>query len=172
MNKIILLGYMGSGKTTIAQKLANMLKLPFIDLDHYIEKNEKIAIAELFQSNKEIKFRKLEHQYLKELLANNDSFVLSLGGGTPCYANNHLMIRGDHVTSIYLKASIATLTDRLKHQKDSRPLLANQPEGELSEFIAKHLFERSYFYTHATHTINVDGKSVETIANEIVALNS
>lgn len=171
MNKIILLGYMGSGKSTIAQKLALSLNLTFIDLDQYIEQTENVSIKKLFESNKEIQFRKLEHHYLKELLANNDSFVLSLGGGTPCYANNHLLLQGESIASIYLKASIATLTERLKHEKESRPLLANQPDEELEEFIAKHLFERSYFYTHAKHTINVDGKSVDTIVAEIGALN-
>ena len=171
MNKIILLGYMGSGKSTIAHKLALSLNLPAIDLDQYIEQTENISIKKLFESNKEIKFRKLEHHYLKELIQNGESFVLSLGGGTPCYANNHLMLQGNNITSVYLKASIATLTERLKHQKESRPLLANQPDDELSEFIAKHLFERSYFYTHATHTINVDEKSVETIVKEVNALN-
>ena len=171
MNKIIILGYMGSGKSTIAQKLALSLNLPFIDLDQYIEQNENVSIKKLFENNKEIQFRKLEHQHLKELLANNDSFVLSLGGGTPCYANNHLLLQGENIMSVYLKASIETLTNRLKVEKDSRPLLANQPDDELSEFIAKHLFERSYFYTHAKHTITVDGKSVETIVAEIAALN-
>ena len=171
MNKIIILGYMGSGKSTIAQKLALSLNLPFIDLDQYIEQNENVSIKKLFESNKEIKFRKLEHQYLKDLLANNDSFVLSLGGGTPCYANNHLLLQGGTIMSVYLKASIETLTNRLKVEKDSRPLLASQPDDELSEFIAKHLFERSYFYTHATHTITVDGKSVDTIVTEIAALH-
>ena len=172
MNKIILLGYMGSGKSTIAQKLALSVRLAFIDLDQYIEQIEKITIKTLFESNKEIQFRKLEHQYLKELIANSDSFVLSLGGGTPCYANNHLMLQGNGIASIYLKASIETLTERLKLEKDSRPLLANQSDAELSEFIAKHLFERSYFYTHASQTINVDGKSVDNIVAEITALNS
>ena len=171
MNKIILLGYMGCGKTTIGQKLAVSLNRQFIDLDQYIEQNEKLSIKKLFESNKEIQFRKLEHHYLKELISNPDSFVLSLGGGTPCYANNHLMLQADHITSVYLKASIATLTKRLEDQKDSRPLLANQPDDELAEFIAKHIFERSYFYTHATHTLNVDGKSIETIVQEITDLN-
>ena len=171
MNKIILLGYMGCGKTTIGQKLAVSLNRQFIDLDQYIEQNEKLSIKKLFESNKEIQFRKLEHHYLKELISNPDSFVLSLGGGTPCYANNHLMLQADHITSVYLKASIATLTKRLEDQKDSRPLLANQPDDELAEFIAKHIFERSYFYTHATHTLNIDGKSIETIVQEITDLN-
>lgn len=171
MNKIILLGYMGCGKTTIGQKLAVSLNRQFIDLDQYIEQNEKLSIKKLFESNKEIQFRKLEHHYLKELISNPDSFVLSLGGGTPCYANNHLMLQADHITSVYLKASIATLTKRLEDQKDSRPLLANQPDDELAEFIAKHIFERSYFYTQATHTLNIDGKSIETIVQEITDLN-
>ena len=171
MNKIILLGYMGCGKTTIGQKLAVSLNRQFIDLDQYIEQNEKLSIKKLFESNKEIQFRKLEHHYLKELISNPDSFVLSLGGGTPCYANNLLMLQADHITSVYLKASIATLTKRLEDQKDSRPLLANQPDDELAEFIAKHIFERSYFYSHATHTVNIDGKSIETIVQEITDLN-
>ena len=171
MNKIIILGYMGSGKSTIAQKLALSLNLPFIDLDQYIEQNENVSIKKLFENNKEIQFRKLEHQHLKELLANNDSFVLSLGGGTPCYANNHLLLQGENIMSVYLKASIETLKNRLKVEKDSRPLLANQPDDKLSEFIAKHLFERSYFYTHAKHTITVDRKSVETIVAQIAALH-
>ena len=171
MNKIILLGYMGCGKTTIGQKLAVSLNRQFIDLDQYIEQNEKLSIKKLFESNKEIQFRKLEHHYLKELISNPDSFVLSLGGGTPCYANNHLMLQADHITSVYLKASIATLTKRLEDQKDSRPLLANQPDDEMAEFIAKHIFERSYFYSHATHTVNIDGKSIETIVQEITDLN-
>ena len=167
MNKIILLGYMGSGKSTIARKLAQILNLNFIDLDQYIEENENISIKKLFEDNKEIKFRKLEHHYLKELTSNSDSFVLSLGGGTPCYANNHLMLQANNITSYYLRASIATLTARLKVEKDSRPILANQPDEEISEFIAKHLFERSYFYTHAQHTIIVDGKSIDAIVAEI-----
>ena len=170
MNKIILLGYMGSGKSTIAQKLAKLLNLNFIDLDQYIEEKENISIKKLFEANKEIQFRKLEHHYLKELINNSDSFVLSLGGGTPCYANNHLLLQQDDSMSVYLKASIKTLTERLKDEKHSRPLLASQSDDELPEFIAKHLFERSYFYTHAKHTVKVDEKSLETIVNEIAAL--
>lgn len=163
---------MGSGKSTIGHKLANLLNLDFLDLDDYIEENEKVSIKKLFEDNKEIKFRKLEHYYLKELTNNSDSFVLSLGGGTPCYANNHLMLQANNITSIYLKASIGTLTTRLKVEKNSRPILANQTDDELSEFIAKHLFERSYFYTHAKHTINVDGKSIDEVISEIATLSS
>lgn len=170
MKKIILIGYMGSGKSTIAKKLGEALHLQFIDLDDYIEKNENLSIKKLFEDHKEIKFRKLEHHYLKELVSNSESFVLSLGGGTPCYSNNHLLLQENDSTSVYLKASIATLTARLKEAKDSRPIIANQADDELSEFIAKHLFERSYFYTQAKHTVTVDGKSVEVIVNELEAL--
>ena len=80
------------------------------------------------------------------------------------------MLQENDSTSVYLKASIATLTARLKEAKDSRPIIANQADDELSEFIAKHLFERSYFYTQAKHTVTVDGKSVEVIVNELEAL--
>ena len=76
MKKIILIGYMGSGKSTIAKKLGEALHLQFIDLDDYIEKNENLSIKKLFEDHKEIKFRKLEHHYLKELVSNSECFVL------------------------------------------------------------------------------------------------
>ena len=86
--KIVLLGYMGSGKTTIGMKLAEFLDFDFLDLDHYIEEAEGVSIAEIFQSKGEIYFRKKEHDYLKKILSNKKDFVLSTGGGTPCYGVN------------------------------------------------------------------------------------
>ena len=93
--------------------------------------------------------------------------VLSLGGGTPCYANNHMMLNGFHSVSIYLKASIDTLSERLFLNKKNRPLLAEHGDTDLKEFIAKHLFDRSFYYHQAQHTIVVDGKSPELIVREI-----
>jgi shikimate kinase len=86
--KIILLGYMGSGKTTIGSSLSKKLYQNFTDLDDYIEKKENKTISEIFTEKGEIYFRKIEHVYLKQFIMDNDSYILSLGGGTPCYANN------------------------------------------------------------------------------------
>tara|TARA_R110002074_G_scaffold79064_8_gene178530 strand:+ start:1110 stop:1628 length:519 start_codon:yes stop_codon:yes gene_type:complete len=166
--KIVLLGYMGSGKSTIGKKLADKIYHKFTDLDTYIENKEDKTIPEIFNEKGEIYFRKAEHKYLQEFLSENDSFVLSLGGGTPCYAGNmDIIINQNGVISFYLQASIPTLKDRLINNSSKRPLLASLSEEKLIEYIAKHLFERSVFYEKATHRINVNSKEIEAIVAEI-----
>lgn len=168
--KIILLGYMGSGKTKIASMLAIDLKIKHLDLDVLIENKENLSISSIFQTKGELYFRKVEHDVFKQTIYLNDEFVLSLGGGTPCYANNHLFLQNDDVVSIYLKTSIEELYKRLSKSKSERPIIAKMDGEELKEFIAKHLFDRSYFYHQAKHIISTDGKSVEDIVNEIETL--
>jgi len=170
MNKIILLGYMGSGKSTIAKLLAEKTGFPFLDLDKMIETQELLSVREIFEQKGEIYFRKAEHTLLKELVASTDQFVLSLGGGTPCYANNHELLNGEGIISVYLKASVAELYQRLGRNRFRRPLIAAMADDELKEFIAKHLFERSFFYNKASNTIVVDGQSADDVVSEIRSL--
>lgn len=167
MKKIVLVGYMGSGKSTIGKILSKKTGIPFFDLDEIIEKNTQKTISELFLEIGEIKFRKLEHETLNNFLAKQIDFVLSLGGGTPCYANNHLQLQKEGVTSVYLKASLQELIKRLESEKKHRPLIASKDGEGFEEFIAKHLFERSYFYNQAKHIISVDGKTPNEIVEEI-----
>jgi shikimate kinase len=167
MKKIILLGYMGCGKSTIAKLLANSASILYLDLDEIIEKHENSSIKNIFSEKGEIYFRKVEHQILTNLIQNQDSFILSLGGGTPCYSNNHEFLKLDGVISIYLSASIPTLYERLLHSNSERPLIANKNPEEIMEFIAKNLFDRSFYYNQANYKINVDGKSPEEILSEI-----
>ncbi|WP_366187406.1 shikimate kinase [Flavobacterium ovatum] len=167
MSKIILLGYMGSGKSTIAKSLSKIKQLPFVDLDNYIEEKAKMTIKNIFETKGEIYFRKLEHQCFLELLDNDQDYIIGLGGGTPCYANNHELLIGEGRISIYLKASIDTLFNRLVLEKSQRPLIADKTDEEMKEFIAIHLFERSYFYNQAQYTVSVD-QSVDLIVADII----
>ncbi|MGQ8869930.1 shikimate kinase [Myroides sp. TSA_177.3] len=167
MEKIIILGYMGAGKSTIARQLAQELQLSYYDLDHEIEKQQQQKITTIFAEKGEVYFRKIEHQILHQLLNKNERAILSLGGGTPCYANNHLILQQDGIQSFYLKASIQTLTERLAKEKEHRPMLQTNTEDTLETFIAKHLFDRSYFYYQAKHVIAVDDKPVNQIVDEI-----
>ena len=167
MKKIILLGYMGCGKSTIAKLLAEKVSLPYLDLDEIIEKKEKSTVKNIFSEKGEIYFRKLEHDIFSDLMKNQDSFILSLGGGTPCYANNHELLKGENIFSIYLNGSVATLYDRLINTNTERPLIADKSPEEMKEFIAKNLFDRSFYYNQARYKINIDDKSVGSVLAEI-----
>lgn len=168
--KIVLLGYMGCGKTVIGDFLGKKLEIPFYDLDFEIEKVTQKSIADLFQNKGELYFRKIENEVLETILSKNEDFVLSLGGGTPCYYNNHELFKKEGVFSIFLKASIDTLHDRLIGEKNKRPILYNQDEVSLKEFIGKHLFDRNFYYHQATKIVSVDNKSVEQLVDEITIL--
>lgn len=168
MRKIVLLGYMGCGKSTIANRLSKTTNIPFVDLDKIIEEKSNLSINQIFEQHGEIHFRKLEHDVFVELLNAPENLIIGLGGGTPCYANNHELLKGDNVLSIYLKASIETLFDRLVTNKSKRPLIADKSEAEMKEFIAKHLFDRSFYYNHAQHKVVVDGKTVEETVADIL----
>ncbi len=165
--KVVILGYMGSGKSIIAKELASKNQQKLIDLDAYIEENEKTSIKEIFEKKGEIYFRKIENKYLKELLKSDENIIIAVGGGTPCYANNMELIK-KNADSIYLKATISTLYDRLISEKEKRPLIKNIKDKDLKEFIAKHLFERNNFYNQADKTILVDDKNVAEIVMEIM----
>lgn len=168
--KVVLLGYMGCGKSVIGDFLAKKLQVSFYDLDKEIEKVTQSSISELFQSKGEIYFRKKENEVLKTFLNKKEDFILSLGGGTPCYFNNHELLQQDDVFSIYLKASTDNLVNRLINEKEKRPLLHNQDEVSLKDFISKHLFDRNFYYHQATKVINVDDKTIEEIVKEIEVL--
>jgi len=168
--KIILLGYMGSGKTGVGKLLAEKLKVPFLDLDQEISRRENREIPEIFSISGEIYFRKKESEILRLLLENEIvDFVLSLGGGTPCYGKNLDLIKAEpKVYSVYLSTSLEELTRRLLREKDSRPLISHMPSEEaLNDFIRKHLFERSFYYNQSDLKVLTDGRSMEEIAEEI-----
>lgn len=170
MKKILLTGYMASGKTTTALLLSKAAGIIYKDLDEILEESTGKSVAQIFAESGEIAFRRVEHEALKEVLNHKEAFVLSMGGGTPCYANNHEFLQQDDVVSVYLKAGISELGRRLSVAEHKRPLLDNVKPEELEEFIAKHLFDRSYYYHQAKHIINVEGKTPEAIVNEIMSL--
>jgi shikimate kinase len=170
MKKIILVGYMGSGKSTIGKLLADKIKFSSYDLDYCIENEQNLSVSEIFEQKGELYFRNIEHRTFVAILDKNEDIVFSLGGGTPCYYDNHKLLNSENVISIYLKASIETLVERLKSEKTKRPLLSKLNDLEKKEFVAKHLFERSFFYNQAKFSLSVDGKSPEIIVAEIEKL--
>jgi len=170
MRKIILLGYMGCGKSTIANRLSKSTNIPYVDLDKIIEERTNLSINKIFEQRGEIYFRKLEHEIFVELLNSPENMIIGLGGGTPCYANNHELLNRENVTSIYLKASVDTLFERLVSNKSKRPLIADKSDEEMKEFIAKHLFDRSFYYNQAQYKVNIDGKTKDETTQDILEI--
>lgn len=146
--RIFLIGFMGSGKTTIGKALANKLHFSFTDLDSIIEKKKSKSLIEIFAEDGENAFRKEEHKALKKVIK-NDNIVVSCGGGTPCFYNNMELINKTGI-SIYIKFPIGKLKSRLLPDIGKRPLLINidTPE-DLESFIRKKLKEREEYYCKA-----------------------
>ena len=164
---IVLVGYMGSGKSVVGKLLAHSLELPFIDLDEYIESELQKSISQLFTEKGEIFFRKKEHKYLQKVLRDHDHLVLATGGGTPCYSGNMEFLLKQTSNVFYLQVSVLELSRRLSMEKQHRPIISHISDESLPEYIGKHLFERNPFYRRANHTIVCDEKSIEEIVKEI-----
>ena len=166
--KLVLVGYMGSGKTTTGKILAERLEIPFIDLDHYISEKQGMSIPDLFKNKGAVFFRKVEREALLHLGHSDDSFVLSTGGGTPCFGDNlENMKFFPNTIVVYLKLSIPELVTRLEGEMDQRPLLAGLDKALLPEFLGKHLFERAPFYEQAHLIVTVLGQTPNEISQKI-----
>lgn len=154
MRRIILVGYMGSGKTTIGKALSKETGMMFYDLDWYIESRMHKTVSQIFAERGEEAFRKMEYNMLHEV-AEFEDVIISCGGGTPCFFDNmdYLSQQGDVV---YLKASPDTLYKHLLMAKVERPLLKDKTQDELIDYITSHLAEREPYYQKAHHVLNVD----------------
>ena len=189
-NNVILIGYMGCGKSTVGKKLAEMCRFSFLDTDEWIEKKEEITISEIFAAKGEAYFRDLETECLKELLKesdhegsdgtsefrsevqgadeNNKKLVISVGGGLPVREENRVLLR-QLGTVIYLKAEPDTIYERLKGDT-TRPLL--QTENPLQRIKDMMAVREEKYMTAAHRIILVDGKSIPEIVNEIMDVSN
>ncbi len=151
--RIFLIGMPGSGKTNLGKKLAENLKLSFIDLDKVIGKREQMTIPEIFERHDEDYFRKTESQALKKAGLSEDDFVMATGGGAPCFFDNMDFMNKEGMT-IYLKISEEELTNRLGKDDSVRPLL--QGEGALQDKVCNLLHTRCRYYEKADVTCESD----------------
>ena len=153
MTRIILIGYMGAGKTTIGRALAKELGIPFYDLDWYIESRHRKTVAQFFEEKGEEAFRRTEHNMLHEV-AEFEDVVISCGGGTPCFFDNmDYMNRQGQV--VYLKASAQVLLQHLQMARTERPLLKGKSEEQLKAFIEEQLKAREPYYNKAQYILDI-----------------
>jgi shikimate kinase len=154
--KIFLIGFMGSGKTTLGRKLAARMDYEFIDLDHKLEQRVELSIAEYFSFFGEDSFRKLEKEVLRKT-PYPENAVISTGGGLPCFFDNMDWMKANGKV-VYLNLSPKTLADRLEAGKEERPLLQDKHGEALVAFIEQKLEEREKYYSQAN--IIADGLSL------------
>jgi shikimate kinase len=165
MNNVILIGMMGSGKTTIGPKLASRLGFRFVDMDALIESMQGITVQRIFDMYGEAHFRKLEMD-LTSKLANVTSTVISTGGGIVTNAQNTIELRKLGKV-VYLKASIEQLEANLGGNFDNRPMLQKHSLHAILKV------RQSLYESAANLIIDVDGKSSEALVEEIIiALSS
>lgn len=154
MTRLILIGFMGSGKTTLGRALAKELGLTFIDLDNYIELRRCKSINSIFEESGEDGFRTIERNLLHEVCEFED-VVISAGGGTPCFFDNidYMNLQG---TTVYLQVHNERLLERLRIAKSRRPLLKDKNDEEIKVFIEEQLARREQFYLKADHIFTAD----------------
>ncbi|MBO6187707.1 MAG: shikimate kinase [Prevotella sp.] len=153
MKRVILIGYMGSGKTTVGKALSKETGMMFYDLDWYIESRMRKSVSAIFAEKGEEAFRQMEYNMLHEV-AEFEDVIISCGGGTPCFFDNidYLNRQGEVV---YLKATPEVLYRHLLMAKVERPLLKDKTPEELIAYITQHLKEREPYYCKARHTLDV-----------------
>jgi shikimate kinase len=160
-SRIYLIGFMGSGKTSVGRQLARKLGWKFIDLDREIEQGEKRQVAEIFQENGEPYFRSLEKRYLRQASYSTRA-VIALGGGTYIDAQNRALADMTGLT-VWLKVSFARLADRVK-MDGTRPKFDNRDEAE------RLYQDREPHYALARVHVSTDEGSPETVADEIIGV--
>ena len=165
--RLILIGPMGSGKTTIGQLLATKLNLAFRDTDHIIEQESGKSVAEIFLEDGEEKFRALEKSVLrKELLS--DETILALGGGAPISIDAQSALKVIASPVIYFDISLASVVPRIGFNRD-RPLLLNNPRGQWELLMQE---RRPIYEEIADKVIDVNAKSESDIVDEILLVIS
>ena len=154
MQRIIIIGYMGAGKTTVGKALAKALGLDFYDLDWYIESRMHKTVKQIFDEQGEDGFRRIEHNMLHEV-AEFEDVIISCGGGTPCFFDNMDYMNRQGYT-IYLKSTPEVLHKHLQMGKTVRPLLLNKTADEVKAFITAQLSQREPYSLKAQHIVDVN----------------
>ena len=154
MQRIIIIGYMGAGKTTVGKALSKEMGITFYELDWYIESRMRKTVKQIFDERGEEGFRTIERNMLHEV-AEFEDVIISCGGGTPCFFDNmdYLNQQGD---TIYLKATPEVLYGHLKMGKTVRPLLLNKTPEEVQVFIKEQVKQREKYYAKAKYTLDVN----------------
>lgn len=169
MNWLVLVGFMGAGKSTLGQELADTLQIQFVDSDQGIEMQQGKSISDLFDQLGEKRFRELEANFIREM-DTTKKMVIAVGGGLPIFHENMDYLNA-HGTTIYLKHETNELYQRLINDRLKRPLLAQLSEQELFAYIEENKPMRAPYYNQAKHVLSTEQQDVSTILALIQKIN-
>lgn len=168
---IFMVGYMGSGKTSLGKELARRLGYRFADMDKLVEDKCGKTISEIFAEKGEAYFRDCERRMLESFKDIREDVVVATGGGVPCFGNNMDVMKEAGVT-VYLKMSPPKLVVRLEHGRDKRPIIRGMDDAQLLKFIEEKLPERDAYYSRSAIVIDCDGRSDDYIVSHIAEIIS
>ncbi|MEI6123465.1 MAG: shikimate kinase [Bacteroidota bacterium] len=151
--KIFLIGYMGSGKSTVGKQLAEQLAMPLLDTDEMLGAKYGSEISAIFDTMGEIAFREAEHELLLKIIADPANAMVATGGGLPCFYNNMNLMKQSGIT-VYLKLTPDLLYERLCEETAKRPLLAKVVD--LKWHIIESIEHREKKYRQAAFKINIE----------------
>ncbi len=164
--KIFLIGFMGSGTTHWGHLLSQKLSIPFFDMDAQVVEHEGKTIVEIFAEKGEEYFRLLEKDVLHIITESHENFVMACGGGSPCYFNN-IEYMNKSGTTVWINTPVELLFQRLKKEKEARPLIKELSDEQLKAFINKKFADRKIYYDQAAIIMDEEPLQLDKLVEKI-----
>jgi shikimate kinase len=167
---IFLIGYAGSGKSSMGKRLARRLGLKLIDTDKVVEQSEGASVADIFYFGGESYFREAERRAVEQVVVENDACIVATGGGLPTWSDNMEWLN-EHGMTLYLKRDADSILRRLSaYGREKRPMFRGKSDEELLNFMKQQMGEREAFYCRAHHTIDCTTIGDDEVESRIVEL--
>lgn len=166
---LILVGYAGSGKSSLAKRLSKALGVGYVDTDTLVEQSVGATVADIFHYEGEEYFRRAERGVLESLVADGYNGIVATGGGLPTWRDNMERLNGMG-TTIYLQRSPEQILSRLSaYGREKRPMFRGKSDEELLQFMREHIAEREPYYAKANVVVDCNTMSDEAVVNYIIA---
>ena len=170
---LYLVGYAGSGKSSLGKRLARRLRLRFVDTDKFVELSEGATVADIFHYGGEEYFRRTERNAVESLYSEGENMVVATGGGLPTWGDNMEWLN-DHGLTIYLRRSPEQILSRMSaYGREKRPMFRGKSDEEPLAFMRAQMTERENFYAKAHISVDCtpisDDEAVEVIVKELIA---
>ena len=162
---IFLVGFMGCGKSTVGRKMAALGGYSFVDLDEVVAERAGMTVQEIFATQGEGEFRRLEREAIEQLSL-QERTIVATGGGAPCYGDN-MQLLSERGTTVYLKMSALRLRDRLLHVRVPRPKVAGLAPEELLDYVSTLLAEREPYYMQSRIIVDCDNVSSDRVVGRL-----